>query len=271
MRIVSWLAAAAAAMSLTAAASPRPLADLTVTDRVTGETLPVYWHRGERWVAGAPGHRYSITIRNRHGGRLLTVLSVDGINAVTGETAAWDQSGYVFGPRERGEIRGWRKSQERIAAFEFTALPNSYAARTGRPDHVGAIGVAVFREAVPVAPPYAPAPSALGKSQRGAGEADTEARDQAGSAAPAASAAERADGDSRARESSRLGTGHGRSESSYVGLTKFERAQPNPDEIITIRYDSRQNLIAMGIIAQPQPQPNPFPGSLGFVPDPPRP
>ena len=35
------------------------------------------------------------------------------------------------------------------AAFYFTALPDSYAARTDRPDNVGVIGAAVFRERVP--------------------------------------------------------------------------------------------------------------------------
>ena len=103
------------------------LADVTVVDRTTGERLPVYWHRGERWIAGAPGHRYSVELVNRTGERLMAVVAVDGVNAVTGETAAWDQNGYVFAPWQRWEVRGWRKSHERIAAFEFTALSNSYA------------------------------------------------------------------------------------------------------------------------------------------------
>ena len=44
------------------------------------------------------------------------------------------------------EITGWRKSLERTAAFYFTDLGDSYAARTGRPQNVGVIGVAVFQE-----------------------------------------------------------------------------------------------------------------------------
>jgi hypothetical protein len=31
------------------------LADVTVTDRNTGATLPLYYHRGEYWVAGQYG------------------------------------------------------------------------------------------------------------------------------------------------------------------------------------------------------------------------
>jgi len=62
------------------------LAQIEVIDRTNGVTLPVYWHRGERWIAGTPGHRYAIAVRNRSGGRILTVIAVDGVNAVSGET-----------------------------------------------------------------------------------------------------------------------------------------------------------------------------------------
>ena len=70
----------------------------------------------------------------------------------------------------------------------------------------------------------------------------------------------------------RLGTGHGERETSHVGHTTFERRSTRPDDLIRIRYDSRDNLIAMGIIptqAVP-PRPNPFPGGVapGYAPDP---
>jgi hypothetical protein len=229
-----------------------PLAEVTVVDRVSGETLPIYQHRGERWIAGVPGHRYAITVHNRSGSRLLAVLSVDGVNAISGQTAAWDQSGYVLDAHQRAEIRGWRKSLDRIAAFEFAALPDAYDTLTGRPEHVGVIGVALFREPPPPAASFVPTPDAAAP------------RGQA--AEPAAGVREQADS---AGAASRLGTGHGRSERSRVELTRFERAQSHPDQVLSIRYDSRANLIAMGIIAAPPSRPDPFPGALGFVPDPP--
>ncbi len=240
------------------------LADVQVIDRVTGETLAVYHHGGRRYVAGTPGNRYAIAVRNRTGGRLLAVISVDGVNVVSGETAGWDQNGYVFDPWQRWEILGWRKSQERVAAFEFTALPNSYAARTGRPENVGVIGVALFREARPI-PPAAE----LQRRESGESRAAAGGNRPAPAAAPQAGAA--ADAIERRRDNAPLGTGHGRSESSPVSTTSFERARPTPDEVITIHYDSRDNLIALGVIPVPRvPVPNPFPGNLGFVSDPPR-
>ena len=85
-------------------------------------------------------------IRNCTGARVLVVTSVDGVNVISGDTAAPSQSGYVLEPYGSVEIQGWRKSLTRTAAFYFTDLGDSYAARTGRPQNVGVIGVAVFQE-----------------------------------------------------------------------------------------------------------------------------
>ena len=63
------LLAAASALALTACATPAPaigsMVDVNVTDRVTGETLPMYWHDGRWWVPGKPGSRYAVTLTNR--------------------------------------------------------------------------------------------------------------------------------------------------------------------------------------------------------------
>jgi hypothetical protein len=221
--------------------------DVTVIDRQSGQRLPVYYHHGKRYVVGTPGHKYAIELRNQSGGRLLAVTSVDGVNVVTGETAHPGQSGYVLDARSAIEINGWRKSVEEVAAFYFTSLPDSYAARTDRPGNVGVIGVAVFRE---YSPPRAritePAPTAK------AGDAEL-------------GAAER----SRAPREDKLGTGHGERESSHVEYTDFRRAGDKPTQIVTIFYDSYRNLVARGVIPTKHardPQPDPFPGQ--FVPDP---
>lgn len=242
------VAAIAALISMAGpAAAVGSIGDVRVVDRTTGETLPMYRHGGRWWVAGTPGNRYAIALANRSRARVLTVISIDGVNAVSGDTAGWDQTGYVLERGQRAQINGWRKSASRVAAFEFVAVPDSYAARTGRPEHVGVIGVAIFREKpqpLSVAPPTHSSESALGESASNA---------------------------RRALEGRRLGTGHGRSETSHATYTEFERAQTSPDEIVTIHYDSHANLAAMGVIPSMRPPPTPFPGSeLGFVPDPPR-
>lgn len=138
------------------------VADINVVDRGTGRVLPVHFHQGEYWVAGQPGAKYSIQIRNSRGPRLLAVTSVDGLNVLSGDTADFGQSGYVFESGQRYGIEGWRKSDSQIAAFVFTASPgDSYAERIGKPRDVGVIGVALFKERPPVAvysPPVYSAP-----------------------------------------------------------------------------------------------------------------
>lgn len=249
------------------------LADVSVLDRNTGETLPVYSHQGRYYVAGQPGHRYAIRMRNTQGGRLLAVMAVDGVNVVSGETAAWGQTGYVFGAWQSYSVTGWRKSDAQVAAFEFTALPDSYAARTGRAHNVGVIGVALFRERTPE-------PAVEFSSAEPRAESRNKSAADSTRAAPAAPAAAQSASPMREAQQARgagladapLGTGHGRREGSLVTHTAFERANTQPDEVITLWYDSLPHLIAQGVVPAPTlaERAQPFPGSQpGYVPDPP--
>ena len=208
-------------------------------------------------------------------------MSVDGVNIVSGQTAAWNQGGYVLGPWQTHEITGWRKSPHEVAAFEFTALPDSYAARTGRPDDVGVIGVAVFTER----PVYVrPAPERSWDEQRGRFDggvgANSDRAEKAAPAAPPAAAPSPSQGAAGAmarrapqEAESRLGTGHGAREASYSSTTQFVRSGSRPHEVVSLRYDRHENLVRAGVIAEewPSPSPRPFPRSSaqGFVPDPP--
>jgi hypothetical protein len=286
-RIAALIATALACASLAHAGN---LVDVNVIDRDTGSTLQTYVHDGQMYVAGATGHRYTVRITNHTGARVLTVLSVDGVNAITGQTADPDQSGYVLGPYASTEVDGWRKNLSEVAQFNFTDLSGSYAARTGRPNNVGVIGVAVFREkyhstriererddkisARPTPPPPVPA-TAETSAQPPAAAADA----SAGRAAEPQQAAKSAPGglsnDSgvyrhRAeRKDDSIGTGHGARESSYATYTSFERESARPNEINSIRYDTYRNLIARGVIRSRHPiavEPQPFPNQ--FVPDP---
>jgi hypothetical protein len=237
---------------------------VSVIDRDRGSALPTHYFRGEYWVAGSPGARYAIEIRNCLGERVLAVASVDGVNVVSGATAGWGQSGYVFRAGEAYQITGWRKSDSDVAAFSFTPSPNSYAERTGRPANVGIIGVALFRERLAAIAPEpfsacaSPAPAAPNARM-----GDIAAKSASNYAGP-----------SFESPASKLGTAHGERESSWVTHTEFERLQSEPNEIVRIRYDSMENLVAMGIVpprGRMPPEPNAFPGSAGriYVPDPP--
>jgi len=274
--ITMLLTACAATSSLASCdgEDPSPCAagmvDVAILDRTTGEQLTIYTHQGERWVAGSPGHRYAVSIRSRWPGRILGVVSVDGVNAVTGETASWGQRGYVLLPWASFDVLGWRKSQERVADFVFTRLEDSYAARTGRPDEVGVIGIAAFREADDGAATSLSERSESKREDRRPAPSESRAAPSA-PAEPSAADRARSEGAPLAQAQERLGTGHGQSEASHVASTRFERARDQPDQVIVIRYDRRDRLVAMGVIPGDDHAPRPFPRSASaeFVPDPP--
>ncbi|MBL8512397.1 MAG: hypothetical protein JNJ55_00275 [Betaproteobacteria bacterium] len=246
-----------------ASAHASRLANIEILDRTAQRTLPIHWHEGQAYVEGRPGNEYQIVVKNRTPGDVLAVVSVDGVNVVTGQTAAPNQGGYVLDGWRRMDISGWRKSLSHTAAFYFTELPDSYAARTGRPDNVGVIGVALFRRKFTPPPVYVePEPLAYPQSsprEKSENRSYDRGESKRSDATPPAAAA-----------APQLGTGHGRGETNYARRVEFERATPYPEEVVTIRYDRRENLVAMGVIRETRHawrQPTAFPG--GFVPDPP--
>ncbi|AWH23872.1 hypothetical protein [Stenotrophomonas sp. YAU14D1_LEIMI4_1] len=246
---------------------PQQPVRMVLVDRDRDTELRSYAADGQQWVAGERGHRYAVRLYNDSPRRVLVVLSVDGINAISGEDADPSQTGYVLDPGQSADITGWRKSQDEVAQFVFSSPGGSYASRTGRPDNIGVVGMAVFNEAyrwrptprpplrhLPPPAPAAPAPAA-----------ESAAADASASRMESTSA-------SKARsQASALGTGHGEREYSQVRDTQFERASRTPTQVVQLRYDSARNLRARGIrldapsrlVQEPQAFPN------RYVPDPP--
>jgi hypothetical protein len=271
LRFIAALGLGLTGLINTAFAQNARLVELNVRDLESYAQLPRYYSQGQTYVPGVPGNRFAVEMRNLTGQRVLAVLSVDGVNAISGQTAGTSQAGYVLEPWQSIEVKGWRKSYSDIAEFYFTDLPDSYAARTGRPQNVGVIGVAAFRE--------------RGRQSNGYYYDDRQydehaprdryerERAQNGSPAPAAPTAKaesrRAQGaaDAAAQE---IGTGHGNRRYDPVTRTYFERESSRPNQVVRLYYDSHEALAARGIIRQRphwhHQRPEAFP--TGFVPDP---
>ena len=268
----------------TSAAQAGSLVDMEVLARAGYRgNLPSYWHRGQNYVEGRQNQEFRVRLRNKSPERVMAVLSVDGVNAISGETAGVNQTGYVLAPYQTLDVDGWRKSNVRTAAFYFTNISDSYAARTRRPDNVGVIGVAVFRE---LRYEYNEQDHDEYSQDDDYSTNDEYSSKSSGNAPATPAPATRApppsgrpgevavpQGKSRGQAESAgapLGTGHGRQEYRPSVSVTFER-EPQVFEVLKVRYDSRANLIAQGVITRPgyyrQNTPEAFPEPR-FVPDP---
>jgi len=265
-----------------AACAQERLVDVQVHDLDQGNWLNRIPYSGREYIEGRPGHRFSVSLQNLTGQRVLAVLSVDGVNAISGQTAGSSQAGYVLDPYQQVEIRGWRKSYSDVAEFYFTDLPDSYAARTGRPQNVGVIGVAAFREKQqpppiaytppPYYPPYTPPPYAQNgyeDRERAAAKSAAEPSNRAADAAASGGALARSEY-APSPMPQQIGTGHGERRYDPVTQTEFERASWRPNQRVALYYDSYEALVSKGVIRERYYDyartPNAFPS--GFAPDP---
>jgi hypothetical protein len=194
--------------------------------------LPTFAQGGRLFVLATVGERYSVRIVNPTAGRVEAVVSVDGLDAIDGRPASVAKRGYLIGPFGDVTIDGWRTSLDSVAAFRFSSVRASYAARTGHDRNVGVVGVAFFRERPVVM--RIPPPSVA----RAAPASPPSSESASGAAGRAATADESRPG---------LGTQFGEQHDSYVTEVPFQRAGTSPDVVAELRYDDREGLIARGI------------------------
>jgi hypothetical protein len=211
-----------------------------------GRLLPTFQHRGRTYVLGTRGGRYLVRVRNESGRRVEVVVSVDGRDVIDGRPASWEKRGYLVDPWGEVAIDGYRLGAESVAAFRFSTVPRSYAALTGDARDVGVIGAAVFLEQQARQVPLPrPAPWYEGEAQEDRSRpAPGSAKGSRADAAPAPSAASEATRDARRPG---LGTEFGERHESHVQQVAFERANARPDAVLTVRYDDRPGLLALGI------------------------
>jgi hypothetical protein len=255
-----------------------------------GRELPTYRHRGQTFILGNHGDRYGVRVRNQTAERVEVVVTVDGRDVLTGDVGDYRaQRGYLVNPWQTVTIEGFRKSMSEVAAFRFTSPGNSYTARRGTPQHVGVVGVAVFREKDRPRPqPVAPVPYEGRWRGDGGGGAKPDLGDedyaehspshdkrapQAASEAEAPSGGLGRGGYAPRRETrNNIGTQYGETRNSSVVEVPFTRARPeNPDRLLAVYYDDRSGLEARGIRVAPvvSGEPDPFPSVRRFAPPPP--
>ncbi|WP_113960913.1 hypothetical protein [Roseimicrobium gellanilyticum] len=113
-----------------------------------GGKLPWYESNGKIFVIGQAGSSYSIILENPGKEKVEVVVSVDGLDTLSGTPASASRRGYVIPSKSQIRIDGM-KYNGKMRRFEFGSVRNSQAAKTGGERgarNVGVIGVAVYVE-----------------------------------------------------------------------------------------------------------------------------
>lgn len=272
----------------------RPHGPYDVEVLIDGDyAAPNFWHRGEMYVMGSRGQRYTLRVHNHSQRRVEAVVSVDGQDVIDGKAGSYSKRGYLVPAGGSVDIEGWRLSSYEVAAFRFSSVAASYAGLTGRARNVGAIGIAIFperfvtRESTYI--PYSGLPRQEEENSDFAG-ANTETpsemkRAPAPSRAEGQVAGEQAaaapdSGPSRRQSRPGLGTEFGEQQSSLVHEVAFVRAHAfRPQTVVGLRYNDRRGLAAIGIDVEPHSNvysdaelrrtAEPFPASSGRFANPP--
>lgn len=119
-----------------------------MTCEVNGRPMRELAHEGRTYVESREGTEYSIRLTNNTGGRVLAVLSVDGVNTISGKPTSDDPSeaGYVLGAGESHVIKGYRVDENTAANFKFVKREGSYATEKAKGQGNGVIAVRVWEE-----------------------------------------------------------------------------------------------------------------------------
>lgn len=250
--------------------------------------LKTFKHQGKVLAIGEAGTEYAIVVRNHRGDRCEAVISVDGIDVLTGKTASVYARGYVIDGGSFLHLTGFRTDDRHVASFTFGDVESSYAAAKGNTSTVGVIGVAVYREKPTPKVTYrsgwvnasykggqhtnhmrggiimgdhggfdpqatyglVDTPSAMFMGvDNGSQPVDT------GYITTTSCVMNDAGGAHSVEPAKDLGTQFGREQESYTQEVMFERAASTPDEVFRVYYNSYAAMVAMGIPVPTMPEP----------------
>ena len=231
---------------------------------------------GRFYLEAKEGSRYEIVLQNRTRDRLGVVVTVDGLNVISGERAGGGDRMYVLDPWGSTTIRGWRTSLSDVRRFTFVDERTSYAARSGKANgRMGWIEVKAYRERGQAYPyPLRQGPDPWYRRDSPSLEDKDEARATPFPAEPyaedaareEAAPAKRADRPEEGTASGRVappaampersrafpGTGWGARTDDPVTVVGFE-PETTAAECVTLRYEYAPTLRALGIPAWAEP------------------
>ncbi len=243
--------------------------DTHVEVLVNGRTVKQYQHTtSETYIEARAGTEYSIKIKNNAYCRKLAVITVDGLNVITGEIQPDGVGrGYIVPARDSIEIRGFRKDTDSVGAFKFCKKGNSYCNEKGLKGNNGVIGVRMYGEITQqvVYKSYHWYSSSLTSTDgRGIDPVDS----TAGSVNDGVTRGMKCCYTSSVRNDFDLGTTWGKKIDDAVTYVDFE-VDANHHEDHIIYYDTRENLEKIGISFKKETQVASHPKAFGAFAKPP--
>lgn len=239
--------------------------------------LKKYHYNGEIFVESPDRGNYSLRLTNHSSKKKLAVISIDGRSIVSGELADYNCPGYILIPYQSIEIKGWLRTNTECASFEFSKKENSYDLKIGGDGkNLGVIGVAIFDEIKPITifnkKTIYNLPSRDSKYYKSYNYNSSMTAD---SLEPSHNIniensilnnAELSTSSMPSNFISDLGTGYGSKISTNTEESYFNRKN-YPNEIISLRYATKDTLKKWGVIKEnnKDSKPNPFPNQKIYV------
>ena len=118
--------------------------------QVNGRACKEYTHKGMSFIEARHGTNYTVKIKNDNPYRVMAVLSVDGLDVVTGKPAEETNTGYIIDAYSSLDVKGYRISDDNSASFIFTSKGKSYVQQAkSNATNAGVIGLRTYKEKVP--------------------------------------------------------------------------------------------------------------------------
>lgn len=239
---------------------------------------------GRKWIAAKPGEKYALEVKNNTLDKILTIISVDGLNVITGKKAeVKPKDGYIVEGYSNIIVSGWRISMDEVREFQFTEKGDSYAKKlTGDDSNVGVIGFAFYKIVYPqwiywwsTAGPYPvyyqypdldngthmdPWPNWKWQGYNGTSTPINLNMDQGTTVAYSASVSFQSIDNNEFKVGTEMG------EVKQEGASSAAVENTSFMHIDIIYYDTYENLVKKGIIRKKQGLPQPF-ANTGFCPE----
>lgn len=101
---------------------------------------------GAIFVESKHGSEYEILLKNHLGTKVLAVVSVDGLDVISGEPATNNSPGYILRPNSSMRVKGFRKDDQTVGSFRFVNKRKSYSKSRGKGGNEGVISIRFFDE-----------------------------------------------------------------------------------------------------------------------------